>query len=140
MQGKLQAVIAIYLLSSILLAVHILWFTGKLRTLPFTNRPFLPLNETSGLFLDNIHIIFFAIYFLLSIVVLFHSLVRMEAPELKQQMKWIVGGITVSLVPFFFLYVLPFLLNLRIRFAWRKKEGLIACGVRRMAKKQRGHG
>jgi len=114
MKGKILVILTTYLPSVIFLIIHILWFAGKLRTFPLTDKPFLPLNETSIVLLDNLHIIFFTIYFLVSIVVLFHSRVSLESPEFKQQMKWIINGITLSLVPFFFLYVLPYVLNLKI--------------------------
>jgi len=114
MAGRKVVEFMIYLPAIVLMVVQVLWFTGHLRTLPFSDVPFLPLNEAGKLFLDNVHIILFTIYFALSVVVLFHSRVNLESPELKQQMKWIVGGITLSLVPFFFLYVLPYVLNLSI--------------------------
>lgn len=108
MQKNVLALAYIYTPALLLLVVQMLWFAGKLTSVG------LPRNFDTRDFLENLHIIYFTVYFLASVVVLFHSRVSLEAPELKQQMKWIVTGTVLSLVPFFFLYVLPYLLNVQI--------------------------
>ncbi len=107
-KGNVLTILYIYVPFALLMVVQILWFTGRLAAFG------LPRNLTARIFLDNLHIIYFTLYFIGSLVILFHNRISLGSPELRQQMKWIVTGTTVAIVPFFFLYVLPFLMNLEI--------------------------
>lgn len=107
-QNNTLILLYIYIPFIVLLMTQVLWFGGKLAPLG------LHRNLSTRIFLDNIHILYFILYFLGGLAVLFHSRYSSESTELRQQLKWIVSGTTLSVVPFFFLYVLPFLLNLEI--------------------------
>jgi two-component system NtrC family sensor kinase len=107
-QNNTLILLYIYIPFLVLLTVQVLWFAGKLAPIG------LHRNLSTRIFLDNLHILYFILYFLGALAVLFHSRYSSESTELRQQMKWIVSGTTLSVVPFFFLYVLPFLLNLEI--------------------------
>lgn len=99
---------ALYVPSAFLLCLQVAWFLGWLAPIG------LPRALSERLFLDTVHIAVFTTYFLAGIAVLFHSRITLESAVLRQQMKWIVTGTVLSLVPFAFLYVLPFLMNMEI--------------------------
>ncbi len=101
-------VLFIYLPFVFLLGLQIFWFAGRLAWIG------LPRTLSARITLDIVHLIYFSLYFLGGLTLLFISRYSSESTELRQQMKWIVIGTTLSLVPFFFFYVLPFLLNLDI--------------------------
>lgn len=98
----------LYLPGAVLVVLEVLWFTGALKHL------LMPRTPSIRELLDNIHITIFIIYFFFGVAVLFHNRFSLQAPELRQQMKWIITGTLLAILPFFFLYVLPYLLNLEI--------------------------
>lgn len=106
--GNALTILYIYVPFALLMILQAFWFAGVLASAG------LPRNLSTRIFLDNLHIIYFTLYFLGSLVLLIHNRISLGSPELRQQMKWIVSGTTVALVPFFFLYILPFLMNLEI--------------------------
>ncbi|MBP7867943.1 MAG: PAS domain S-box protein [Acidobacteria bacterium] len=108
MRNKGLMLTLLYGPSVLLLLVEVLWFSGKLKPFGLILRPY-----TLEL-LDNIHIIYFITYFVFSIGVLFHNRFTLQTPELKQQMKWIITGTVLAVLPFCFLYLLPYMLNLEI--------------------------
>ncbi len=87
---------------------ELLWFLGKLERFNFPRSP------SKKLFLDNLNIVYFSIYFLIAIIVLFLQRKKVTDIELKQQMKWIIAGVILSLFPFLIFYVIPLLLNMDI--------------------------
>jgi len=98
----------VYLPFVFLLSLQILWSAGKLGIVGLYR------DLSSRSLLDTIHLGYFTLYFLAGLGLLFHSRFSSRSMELRQQMKWIVIGATLSLVPFSFLYVAPFLLNIEI--------------------------
>jgi PAS domain S-box-containing protein len=59
--------------------------------------------------LDRIDYGFLALYFLLSVAVLWHSYYNAETPILRQQMKWVTRGSTLAILPFTIFYIVPWL-------------------------------
>ena len=49
----------------------------------------------------------FAIYFVLSAVVLLQTYRTVRTPELRQQMKWVTRGTALAVVPYFVLQSIP---------------------------------
>ena len=98
----------IYLPFLFLLGLQALWSAGLLGIVGLYR------DLSSRSLLDNVHLVYFTLYFLVGLALLFHSRFSSRSTELRQQMKWIVIGATLSLVPFSFLYVAPFLLNIEI--------------------------
>jgi signal transduction histidine kinase len=58
--------------------------------------------------LDRLDLLVSALYFLTGTVSLIHTYRHAEAPELKQQMKWITPGAVAAVVPFAFGYAIPY--------------------------------
>lgn len=107
-RGSVLTILYIYLPFIVLLGIQILWFAKVLTPLG------LAVNLSNYVFLTRIQFIYFALFFMSSLVVLFHNRISLGSPELRQQMKWIVNGTTVALVPFSCFYILPHLLNLEV--------------------------
>ncbi len=108
MRSKRLMLAILYGPAVVMLSLEVLLFSGKLKPFGLLLRP-----HTMEL-LDNIHITCFIAYFVISIFVLFHNRITLQTPELKQQMKWIVMGTILSVLPFLFLYTLPTILGLEL--------------------------
>ncbi len=91
-----------------LFVFELLWFLGKLERFNFPRSP------SKKVLLDNLNIVYFSIYFLAAIILLFLQRRKVKDIELKQQMKWVIAGVILSLFPFLIFYVIPLLLNLNI--------------------------
>lgn len=58
--------------------------------------------------LDRAEIIHFSVFFILGSVLLIRTFLRADKPLLRQQLKWIVWGLALSVVPFAAFYIIPF--------------------------------
>jgi len=59
--------------------------------------------------LDRVPYALFAAAFVLAAVAFFHTLRHASSNLQRQQMQWIAGGVTLALIPFLALYVVPYL-------------------------------
>ncbi len=91
---------ALYSLPAALLALHISVATATL--------DFLPSLE-SRVQLDKVELCYLGVYFLLAAGIFLSSYLRAPSGILRQQLKWVTGGTLAGIVPFFALYVLPWL-------------------------------
>ena len=92
--------IAVYGVPAILLAAHVFVASSLLDFVP----------SLSGYhFLDQIEQVMLGLYFLLAAAVFLASYFRAPSGVLRQQLKWVAGGTLAGIVPFFALYVLPYL-------------------------------
>ncbi len=98
----------LYLPFILIFSFEVFWFMGKLERFNFPRSP------SKKIFLDNLNIVYFAIYFLIAVIVLFIQRKKVRDIELKQQMKWIIAGVTISLLPFLIFYIIPYLFNLEM--------------------------
>ncbi len=64
--------------------------------------------------LDKIALAYMAVYSLWSAGIFFFRARRSQFPLERQQLKWLTRGTLVAVVPFTFLYVLPFLFDLAV--------------------------
>ncbi len=55
-----------------------------------------------------------AIYYVWAAVIFFVRARRSEYPLQRQQLKWLTRGTLVAVIPFAFLYVVPFLLDIAV--------------------------
>jgi len=102
--------IAVYGVPAILLAVHVFVASSMLDFVP----------SLSGYFyLDQIEQAMLGIYFLLAAAIFLSSYFRAPSGVLRQQLKWVAGGTLAGIVPFFTLYVVPYLF-LPVVPAWTK--------------------
>ena len=62
-------------------------------------------------FLDKLHTLHFASFFVLGVISLCHTYYRSSNRTLRQQMKWIVLGTSFGAFPFFALYAVPYWLG-----------------------------
>ena len=99
-QGAILA--AIYGVPGALLVVRLL---VGLRELGF-----MPSIEARNL-LDRLDLACLGIYFLLAAVVFVNSYRRASSGILRQQLKWVTGGALAGIVPFLFLYIVPYFLG-----------------------------
>jgi len=92
----------------LLISLHSAWFSGLLQ--PFG----LPRNPEIAQFLDALHLAHFGAFFGLGVWALAYN--RRSATSLlrRQQMKWVLHGTVVALVPFTCLYVVPYFLGFPI--------------------------
>ncbi len=88
----------VYLPAAILLGVQILAFTT------LTARGDLLFS------LDRIQMTYLAVYFLAAAFVMRRTYVQAAQPVLRQQMKWLMRGTVLAVVPFTLFYVLPYVL------------------------------
>jgi PAS domain S-box-containing protein len=93
----------LYVPASGLLAIQVLFVQGYLNVFqaPLVFR----------IFLDRIHTVHFAAFFLFAVVSLIHTYFSSANITLKQQMRWIVLGTTFGTVPFFLFYAVPYWLG-----------------------------
>jgi two-component system NtrC family sensor kinase len=56
----------------------------------------------------------FAVYFTIGSSLLVDSFLRAQRPELRQQLKWIVWGLGLSVLPFVAFYFIPYVADLEI--------------------------
>ncbi|MBI4456124.1 MAG: PAS domain S-box protein [Acidobacteria bacterium] len=85
-----------------LLVAHLFWFSGSFNVIGVPRSPFF-----RSLF-DRFHIAYFTVWFCAAAGVLIHSRLHPESIEQRQQLKWIVGGTLLAIVPFAACYALPF--------------------------------
>jgi two-component system NtrC family sensor kinase len=97
-----------YLPMGVLLALHILWFSGLLESVG------LPRIERLRYFFNQVHLGHFVALFVLGSAALFQSRSEMTSLVQRQQMKWIASATAIGVAPFTCLYALPFVLGLPI--------------------------
>jgi two-component system, NtrC family, sensor kinase len=93
---------AIYGVPGVLLLVHVLVGLGELGFMP---------SVSARILLDRLDLACLGIYFLLSAVVFVNSYRRASSGILRQQLKWVTGGALAGILPFLFLYVVPYFLG-----------------------------
>lgn len=64
--------------------------------------------------LEDIELIHYACFFVVGNVLLIRTFVRAKTPLLHQQLKWIVWGLGLSVLPFIALYLIPYISNIDI--------------------------
>jgi two-component system NtrC family sensor kinase len=67
-----------------------------------------------GKSLEDTELIYYAICFLIGNALLIRTFVRAQKPLLRQQLKWIVWGLGLSVLPFVALYLVPYISNIEI--------------------------
>ena len=102
-RGRLwPKLLALYSLPAALLALHALVATGSLAFLP---------SIASRNFLDSVELLYLGAYFLLAAGIFLASYFRAPHGILRQQLKWVTGGVLAGTLPFFLLYILPYLVS-----------------------------
>jgi len=102
-RGRLwPKLLALYSLPAALLTLHALVSTGRLAFLP---------SIAGRNFLDSLELLYLGAYFLLAAGIFLASYFRAPHGILRQQLKWVTGGALAGTLPFFFLYILPYLVN-----------------------------
>ena len=64
--------------------------------------------------LDIAELMQYSIFFVAGAALLIRSFIRARSPELRQQLKWIVWGLSLSGLPFAALYLIPYVSNIEI--------------------------
>jgi two-component system NtrC family sensor kinase len=64
--------------------------------------------------LDKIAMAYMALYYVSAAVLFFIRSRRTESPLQRQQLKWLTRGTLLAVIPFTFLYVIPFLLDVPV--------------------------
>ena len=67
-----------------------------------------------GTTLRQVELAHFALFFLVGGALLLRTFLRTEKPLLRQQLKWIIWSLGLSALPFGFLYLIPYVVNLEI--------------------------
>ncbi|MBI3651502.1 MAG: PAS domain S-box protein [Acidobacteria bacterium] len=67
-----------------------------------------------GKSLDNIELIHYAAFFAIGNALLIRTFIKAQRPLLRQQLKWIVWGLGLSVLPFVALYLVPYISNIEI--------------------------
>ncbi len=96
------AVAGVYLVPAALLVIHVNVATGLLGFAPS-----LP----ARIALDQLELAYLALYFVLAASIFVTSFERAPNGLVRQQLKWLAGGILASIAPFGLLYVLPYTLG-----------------------------
>jgi two-component system, NtrC family, sensor kinase len=103
-------ILAVYSVPVALLALHFFVATASLNFVP----------SLSALhFLDQVELIYLALYFLLAAGIFFTSYARTPNGLLRQQLKWVAGGTLAGIVPFLLFYVLPYVSGAEMH-SWMK--------------------
>src|SRR5712691_8447270 len=71
---------------------------------------FMPSLE-ARILLDRLDLACLGVYFLLAAAVFVQSYRRASSTILRQQLKWVTGGALAGLLPFLFLYIVPYFLG-----------------------------
>ena len=59
-------------------------------------------------------VLHYAVFFVAGSALLVRTFVRTQSSLLRQQLKWIIWGLALSVAPFVVFYGVPFLANMRI--------------------------
>jgi len=105
-------------LKNILSSVYILYFPGMILFLAkiFIHLPnafnlndsfILQFNQTS----EKLGLFHFALFSIITFVVLFHDTLKCSNLITKKQLKWIVYGLGFGTIPFIFFYIIPFIMG-----------------------------
>jgi two-component system NtrC family sensor kinase len=89
----------LYLLPAALLALHLAVATGSLGFTPWLG---------ARVALDHIEMGYLGVYLLLAAGIFLASFRRAPSGIVRQQLKWATGGTLAGILPFFFLYIVPF--------------------------------
>ncbi len=101
---------ALYGLPTLLLLVHIGVATQMLGFAPWLG---------ARIVLGQIELGYLGLYFLGAALIFLRSYRRAPSGVLRQQLKWVTGGTLAGILPFLFLYILPFFLGVLPRL-WMK--------------------
>lgn len=94
--------LACYLPAIILLGLHIYVATGRAGFSP---------SFPARIAIDQLELVYLALCFLLAAAIFLRSYSRAPNGVLRQQLKWVTGGILAGILPFGALYILPFSLG-----------------------------
>ena len=97
LSGRRWIIPAIYVPGAVILAMQIIAFR------------WLQPSETLRFNLDRVQMLYLAAYFVAATFVLWHSYRHAQSAILRQQMKWVTRGTTLSVAPFTIFYVIPYL-------------------------------
>lgn len=95
----------IYLPSAILLLINAFFFLPLVQT--FNNR--FMLRIYGGL--ERMNLLFFALISIIVLIIIFRDTLKASNPILKKQLKWILYGLGLGIIPFTFFYIIPFLIG-----------------------------
>ncbi|MGH9341585.1 MAG: ATP-binding protein [Acidobacteriota bacterium] len=98
----------VYLPFAFLLTAHALWFAGGLEVVG------LPRTPGAAYFLDRVHLAHLLSFFVLGIVALVTARRETQSLIQRRQMKWLIRGTLVGVLPFAIVYAIPYLLGLPI--------------------------
>ena len=59
--------------------------------------------------LEKLELAHFAVFIILALILIIRDLIKSLNPHIKNQLKWIAGGLGLGILPFAFFYVLPYL-------------------------------
>ncbi len=106
LRSKLLAAL-LYVPAVILIACEAIWhYKPQL----FINSNLIHLRGT----LETFELLQYAIFFLIGNALLIRTFMQADKPLLKQQLKWIVWGLGLSVLPFVILYLIPFITGIEI--------------------------
>ena len=74
--------------------------------------------------LDQIATAYVATYFVLAAILFLRSYARANTPLLRQQLKWLTRGTLLAVLPFTFLYAIPYLTGIPVPILLQKLAGL----------------
>jgi PAS domain S-box-containing protein len=105
-RSKLLAAL-LYLPAAVLIACEALW---HYKPDFFGDANLVHLRVT----LETAELIQYALFFVIGNALLIRTFVRAEKPLLKQQLKWIIWGLGLSVLPFVVLYLIPYISKIEI--------------------------
>lgn len=97
-----MALTAIYGVPGLLLLVRVFVALRQLGFMP---------SLQARMLLDRLDLACLGIYFLLSAAVFVNSYRRASSGILRQQLKWVTGGAVAGILPFLFLYIVPYFMG-----------------------------
>lgn len=97
----------LYLPAAMLMVAEILW---HYRETAYAGTSLIAVRNR----LDSLGLIQYGIFFLAGNALLIRTFVQAKKPLLKQQLKWIIWGLALSVLPFVALYLIPYVSNIEI--------------------------
>jgi two-component system NtrC family sensor kinase len=95
----------IYLPSAALLLANVFFFLPLVQT--YNNRFMLRTYD----FLERMGLSLFALFSIIVLVIIFRDALKAPNPISKKQLRWILYGLSLGIIPFTFFYIIPFLLG-----------------------------
>lgn len=95
----------IYMPSVVLLFSNAFFFLPLVRS--FNNRFMLLIHDV----LERMDLLLFALFSMTALVIIFRDSMKASNPILKKQIRWILYGMSLGIIPFTFFYIVPFLIG-----------------------------